>query len=81
MGPFLARGAINLRVQPKEMTFLQKRYLAAASVSVENSDEQPDGAGKYDPDVATHLLSDKNMSDFIDEALSGAKSEPSYTAE
>jgi hypothetical protein len=82
LGPFLERGAINLRVQPRERAFLEKRYLlTAGNFAGDTAPRQEAEAYKYEPDGTERLLSDKNMANFIDEALAGPKPEPDYSVE
>ena len=81
LGPFLERGAINLKVQPKERAFLEKRYLKAAGDSIGYAPQHEGTAYKYEPDGRTHILNDRSMAGLIDEALTAPGPEPDYSAE
>jgi len=79
LGPFLERGAINLRVQPKERAFLEKRYTDLSSGIVGDDTSGEDiSARKYEPGVNADSLTERGLVALIDEALSGAKEEPGY---
>lgn len=82
LGPFLARGAISLRVQPKEKGFLEKRYrMMAANTAGGGVVQQGGEVYRYEPDAGARLLDGRSMADFVDEALAGPRPEPDYSGE
>ena len=79
LGPLLGKGAMELRIAPKEHSFLEKRYISEANrLALQSGGLVPSafGTGKSDSD-AYHLRND-GMTASIDNALGGEKFEPSY---
>lgn len=80
LGPILGKGAMELRAEPKPMSFLEKRYKRAASdlaapmglVKTTNLYE------RYEPEESASYPGGRNLSGFIDEALAGEKVEPAF---
>ena len=82
LGPVFERGAMNLKVQPRERVFLEKRYF-------DRLIKLPDGPGaraefSYVRDEAgskPDISGDKRLAAMVDEALGSSKLEPDNMAE
>ena len=75
LGPILERSAIELRVEPKDRSFLEKRYLSA----IKKLPSTETGTGKdlrEEPNKDFDFLHDEKLSGLIDEAVGGPKLEP-----
>ena len=82
LGPILGRGSMELRVQPKERSFLEKRYLNEIEIShLQFKSQTKNRSDKYEPAKEFDLLHKDKLTDFIDEAVGGAKLEPAYNIE
>lgn len=83
LGPILERGSMEVRVQPKSLSYLEKRYLANIdSISGQGNRGAKELKAKYDRlDRDFGLLSNEKLAYLIDEAVSGLKSEPLYSLE
>ena len=83
LGPILERGGMEVRVQPKSLSYLEKRYLAGIdSISDrERKRAKPSHARYAGLDRDFDLLNNEKLAYLIDEAVSGLKSEPVYNLE
>ncbi len=75
LGPILERGALEVRLEPRERSFLEKHYLSGISghdVKPNISDQQI----LYIKDFS--YSHDEGLVDLIEEAVNSSKTEPSY---
>lgn len=82
LGPLLERGAIELRLEPKERSFLEKRHLEA----VENMHYTGTGDAKnrsiaYVREETPLFLDREKLPYLVREAVSGPKPEPVYISD
>lgn len=78
LGPILSRGAIELKLSPRQRSFLEKRYLAELEGLIPAL--MPSGPGirpEYDME-GSPISSDRDISRFVEEAVTGVKLEPDY---
>ncbi len=80
LGPLLERGGMEVRVEPLERSFLEKRYrrrIEERNLKLNNGEEVL--AKEYTGRENGHVLSDEEgMKGLIDKSLSGRKLEPGY---
>jgi len=82
LGPILGRGSMEFRVQPKERSFLEKRYLDKIELShIKFRSQAKADSDRYEPNKEFDLLHKDKLTDFIDEAVGGPKLEPAYYIE
>ena len=80
LGPILERGPLEMRIEPRQRSILEKRYLtdveriAAGAKALQAKD--PDAAGEAVWDFSAS--SDEKLSGFIRDAVSDAKIEPVF---
>jgi len=82
LGPLLGKGSMVLQARPKESSFLEKRRFE----TIGRLPKQPGTAAnpaidRYEGGDDIYHLRDERMVASIDDALSGAKFEPSYDEE
>ncbi len=77
LGPILNKGTLELKVRPKDRSFLEKRYMrAAAGMPDKDIARSATGAFKYKPRLSPQMKYEDKLVDLIDESLSGQKPEP-----
>jgi hypothetical protein len=82
LGPILAKVGLEVRAQPASISFLERRYLAAASRSGRAVEAGLQARGeKYRQGPGAPSGSDDGMVRLVGEAVSGAKVEPDYPSE
>lgn len=77
LGPILERGVLELKIRPRERSFLEKRYLLVISKLDEGETAQH--AYQTNWNIKIDGLKKKNdtkLTHFIEEALGGLKIEP-----
>jgi hypothetical protein len=81
-GPFHNRGPINLRVQPKERGFLEKRYFKVIERgAVDARSQNGKTRYRYESTSSAGIAYSQTMTSLIDESLGGSRPEPDYDAE
>lgn len=77
LGPILERGALEVRIKPKEPSFLEKRYLSGIG---NISTQKISTPGRKDAWPAEDLniknIADGKLVNLIEDTLSGSKVEP-----
>jgi len=82
LGPILTRVAMEVRVEPKVHSFLETRYLTSVkNITAYKPEQLKDLEAKGDAGRQFYLPDNEKMAYFIDEAVSGGKLEPTYSAE
>jgi len=82
LGPILARGAMELKVRPKERSFLEKRYLdKAGRTSLAAGMAEGLSYAGYEPKKNFDILTSGAFASLVDEAVAGQKLEPGYSAQ
>jgi hypothetical protein len=82
LGPILERGMFEVRIEPRQRDFLEKRYLRSIG-RISASAAPAAGRGIYPEealDDAFFALNNGKMSALIQDAVSGSKLEPDYGA-
>lgn len=77
LGPLLDKGSMELRAAPKEMTFLEKRYVNMArsfNVTPESSTNRV--IDRYDASSGQDYMRDNRVTREINDALGAEKLEP-----
>ena len=76
LGPILERGALNVRIEPRERSLLEKRYLD----NIEKLFNYPAyQKGRYMRDV--YIIKETGLTNLIEDAVSGPKMEPVFNEE
>jgi hypothetical protein len=81
LGPILERGALEVRIEPSQRSFLEKRYLDLAEKDVTIGDVSVIAGGKEPEGKDYFALSDEKLSGLIKDAVSASKLEPAYGME
>lgn len=82
LGPFLGKGAMDLRARPKERSLLEKRYLEAFDkLSQYPIADISTAIAQFEPDKGAYRSRDEGMIILIDESLTDEKPELAYGEE
>ena len=78
LGPILSRGAIELKLAPRQDSLLEKRYLAELEGLMPAPAPFAPGTRPVYDTKGSPIISDDDISRFIEEAVAGVKLEPDY---
>jgi hypothetical protein len=79
LGPILDIGAVELRVEPPQRSFLEKRYMGrVARIPYGVQESAKDVHPRYDPNASSGIIEERDIPLLINEALDARKSEPAY---
>lgn len=73
LGPILERGALDVRIEPRERSFLEKRYMAG----IEKLSALHEAGQASQKARSVKYASDKGLRALVEEAVGGVKLEPS----
>jgi len=79
LGPILQRSVLEVRIDPSQRSFLEKRCLDTAEREIDGVDLKTRYLEAIDiPEKDYYSVSDKKMSEHIKDAVDTAKLEPHY---
>lgn len=76
LGPIPERGVLEVGIGPRERTFLEERVFEKSHTLITISASRPQGLDRQAEDVNDHMLHDKKLTGFIENALDSSKLQP-----